>query len=70
VAIEHDHAAQVSEALRARGYVVDFRQPDVVRLAPIALYTTYQELWQAAQALREIIDTGAHLEAAASGPVT
>jgi kynureninase len=70
VAIEHDHAAQVSEALRARGYVDDFRQPDVVRLAPIALYTSYVDLWQAAQVLREIIDSGAHLEAAASGPVT
>jgi len=63
---EHDRGAQVSEALRASGDVVDFRQPDVVRLASIALYTTCTELWQAARALREIIDTGVHLEAAAA----
>jgi len=42
----------------------------VVRLAPIALYTTYHEVWRAARALREIIDTGAHLRVEAASLVT
>jgi len=54
---DHGHATKAPEALRARGYVVNIRQPDVVRLGPIAQYTSDVELWQAAQALREIIDT-------------
>ena len=70
VAIEHEHAAQISIALKQRGFIVDFRQPNVVRLAPIPLYTTYHDCWLAAHALREIIDTDAHLEAVTSGLVT
>ncbi|MDQ3653589.1 MAG: kynureninase, partial [Chloroflexota bacterium] len=70
VAIEHDEGARIALALKERGFIVDFRQPDVVRLAPIALYTTYHEVWQVAHALREIIDTGAHRTVEASGPVS
>ena len=70
VAIEHDEGARIALALKERGFVVDFRQPDVVRLAPIALYTTYHEVWRAALALREIIDTGAHLRVEAASLVT
>ena len=61
VALEHDRAEAISAALRQRGAIVDFRAPDVVRLAPVALYTSYVELWQVVQVLREIIDAGEHL---------
>lgn len=61
LAVEHADASRISRTLRARGIVPDFRAPNVIRLAPIPLYTTYHELWQTGQALREIIDTGAHL---------
>jgi kynureninase len=70
VAIEHDAGARIAMALKQRGYIVDFRPPDVVRLAPIALYTTYRELWEAAQALKEIIDRGEYREVSAAGLVT
>lgn len=70
LAIEHEAGASIALALKERGFVVDFRQPDVVRLAPVALSTTYHEVWQAAQALREIIDTGAYRNIAATGLVT
>lgn len=70
VALEHDQAAAISAALRKRGAIVDFRAPDVIRLAPIALYTSYGELWDMVQVLREIIDTGDHLAASAAGLVT
>ena len=61
VAVEHDMGPRIARALKARGIVPDFRQPDVVRLAPIALYTTYQECWETVRHLREIIDAGEHL---------
>ena len=64
LAVEHTEAARISRALRARGIVPDYRAPNVIRLAPVPLYTTYHELWQSAQALREISDTGAHLRLA------
>lgn len=61
VAVEHDAAARVARALKVRGVVPDFRAPNVVRLAPIPLYTSYHDLWTAVQALRAVIDAGEHL---------
>jgi len=48
--------------MKARGIVPDFRAPDVIRLAPVALYTRFIDVWQTVQALREIIDAGEHLQ--------
>lgn len=70
VAVEHDHAARITQALRARNIIPDFRQPNVIRLAPIALYTTYHELWQTAQTLRDIIETGDYMDFETAGLVT
>lgn len=70
VAIEHPEADQISQALIQRHVVVDYRKPNVVRMAPIALYTSYHDIWRAVQALREIIESGAHRHVAMSGPVT
>lgn len=64
LAVEHQEASRISRTLRARGIVPDFRAPNVIRLAPVPLYTTYHELWQTVQALREMIDLGAHLQLA------
>ena len=61
VAVEHDAAARVARALKARGVIPDFRAPNVVRLAPIPLYTSFAEIWQAVHALRAVIDEGEHL---------
>ena len=70
VAVEHDAAAQIAQALKASGIIVDFRQPDVVRIAPIALYTTWFDLWKTVRVLKEIIDTGAYRTIEAAGLVT
>ena len=64
LAVEHADAPRIARALKARGIIPDFRAPNVIRLAPAALYTTYQDLWQTAQSLREIIDRGEHLQVA------
>jgi len=61
VAVEHDQGPRIARALKRRGIIPDFRPPDVVRLAPIALYTSYHELWRTVQTLRAIIDSGEHL---------
>lgn len=61
VAVEHEDAARIAKALKHLGVIPDFRQPNVVRLAPIPLYTTYEDVWRVVQALKTVIDTGAHL---------
>lgn len=60
VAVEHPEAARIAKALKARGVVPDFRPPNIIRLAPIALYTSYAECWQAVQHLKAIIDERAY----------
>jgi kynureninase len=60
VALEHPDAMRIARALRARNVVPDFRQPNVIRLAPVALYTTYAEVWQAVQTIAEVVGSGAH----------
>ena len=70
VAVEHDAAAAIAQALRARGIVVDFRPPNVIRIAPVALYTRYEDLWRTVEALRDIVDSGEHQRAESSGLVT
>jgi kynureninase len=34
------------------GVIADTRNPDIIRFAPVPLYSTYQDCWRAADALR------------------
>lgn len=70
VALAHPQAHALSLALRGRGIIPDFRQPDILRLAPVALYNTEAELEETVRVLRELLDTGAHRRQAAAGRVT
>jgi kynureninase len=56
VALEHEEAMRICEALRTRRVIPDFRPPNIVRVTPMPLYTTYHEIWQVVQYLKEIID--------------
>ncbi|MER7008647.1 kynureninase [Dactylosporangium sp. NPDC000555] len=49
-------AGGLSKALRHRhGVIADSREPDIVRLAPVPLYSTYHDCWRAAAAIaREV----------------
>jgi kynureninase len=55
VAVEHERAADVFEALVKRGIIGDLRRPNVIRLCPSPLYNTYLETWQVANHLKEIV---------------
>jgi len=57
MALVHPEAVPICQALKARGLVPDFRPPNIIRVAPVALSTTYEEIWQLVSALREIVDT-------------
>lgn len=54
VALEHAEAFRICQALKARGVIPDFREPNVVRLAPVALYNTYAEVYRLVDILEEI----------------
>lgn len=61
VAIEHAAAPAICRALKQRGIVPDFREPNVIRIAPVALYTRFEDVWLTVQALKAIIDAGEHM---------
>lgn len=46
----------IYQALKHHGIVPDFRPPDVIRFAPVALYNTFHEVWETVHRLKEIID--------------
>ncbi len=54
--IGKDNFYQVFSALKARGFMPDFRPPNIIRFAPIALYNTYLDVWRTVNTLKEIID--------------
>ena len=56
VALEHAEAARICEALKENGIVPDFRAPNVIRLAPVALYTSYADVRRTVRVLAEIIE--------------
>ena len=60
VGVEHEDAWRISQALKAKGVIPDFRPPNVIRLAPIPLYTSYSEVWKVVQHMKEIIDNDEH----------
>ena len=47
-------ATAVLRAIEGRGVMADFRAPDIIRLAPISLYSSYHELWRLGEILREV----------------
>ncbi|MFA5774361.1 MAG: hypothetical protein WC864_03175, partial [Ilumatobacteraceae bacterium] len=58
ITIRHAEARRISEALRRFANVVaDFRRPDCLRLAMSPLATSYVEIWEGFNRLRELIVT-------------
>ena len=62
VAVEHPEAYRVSEALKERGVVVDFRPPNVVRVCPSPLYVGYEDVWRVIQELRTVLENDEYAE--------
>ncbi len=63
IAIEHKTEAwRICEALKNKNIIPDFRMPDIVRIAPVALYNTFEEVWIVARELKKIIDNKEYLK--------
>ena len=55
VALTHNDAYRICLALKSHKVIPDFREPDVIRLAPIALYNTYSEIFTVVEILEKIM---------------
>jgi len=56
VALIHEEAVRINEALKDEGIVPDFRNPNVIRLAPVPLYISYEEVFDVVMALKRIME--------------
>jgi kynureninase len=59
VSFGHAQGYPVMQALIARGVIGDFRAPDILRFGFAPLYLRYVDVWDAAAALREVLETRA-----------
>lgn len=57
VSLAVKNGKKVFDALTENGVFADWREPNVIRVAPVALYNTYEEVWQFAQILKAAILT-------------
>ncbi len=58
VYLVHGEAARICKALKENGVTPDFRAPNGIRLAPVALYNTFEEVWQVVKIIRKIMEEG------------
>ncbi|KRV68348.1 kynureninase [Pseudomonas citronellolis] len=62
VSFEHPEGYAVVQALIDRGVIGDYREPRIMRFGFTPLYTRYRDVWDAAEILGEVLDSGAWRE--------
>jgi kynureninase len=61
-----DHGCQVSmlmlqkgrdvfQALSERAVIADWREPNVIRVAPVPLYNSFEDVWRFGAIIREVL---------------
>ena len=55
VSLSHPEGYAIVQALIADGIIGDFRAPDILRFGCTPLYMSFAEVWQAAEALRDVL---------------
>ncbi|KQL35347.1 kynureninase [Psychrobacillus sp. FJAT-21963] len=51
----HKEAARICKALKDHRVIPDFRSPNGIRLAPVALYNSFEDVWNTVQILKKIM---------------
>ncbi len=70
VSFTHPHGYAVMQALIARGVIGDYREPAIMRFGFTPLYTSFSDVWDAVEILRQILDDQTYDIAAERGAVT
>ena len=70
VSFTHPHGYAVMSALIARGVIGDYREPEIMRFGFTPLYTSFTDVWDAVEILKDILERGDYDVAAERGAVT
>ncbi|UUI04447.1 kynureninase [Oceanobacillus jeddahense] len=54
--LEHPEAARICKALKMKQVIPDFRKPSGIRLAPVALYNSFEDVYECVQRLKQIME--------------
>ncbi|WP_040984238.1 kynureninase [Oceanobacillus jeddahense] len=54
--LEHPEAARICKALKKKQIIPDFRKPSGIRLAPVALYNSFEDVYECVQRLKQIME--------------
>src|SRR5699024_2051325 len=56
VFIEHPKAARICKALKQKKVISEFRTPSGIRLAPVALYNYFEDVYKCVYIIKEIME--------------
>jgi len=51
----HDKGREVFDALMRQGVIADWREPNVIRLAPVPLYNRFHDVWTFGKIIKDIL---------------
>lgn len=60
VALIHEDAIRINEAMKAAGIIPDYRSPNVIRLAPVAFYVSFEDVYHVVKRIKSIMDEKAY----------
>ena len=56
VALVHEDAIRITKAMKDNKIIPDFRFPNIIRLAPIALYNSYEDVYEMTERIIKIME--------------
>ena len=56
VALVHEDAIRINSAMKENGILPDFRFPNIIRLAPVSLYTSFEDVYNTVQIIKRIME--------------
>jgi len=54
--VVHGDVSGIRDMLESRGVVADFREPNVIRVAPVPMYVSYHDAWRFVDVLHELVN--------------
>jgi kynureninase len=52
-----ERGREIFDALINNGVIADWREPDVIRIAPVPLYNSFEDVWKFGNIIRSILNS-------------